>query len=69
MGKWEEQIKSEDALKKVITKRFTGVFNKARLIKEFDCELYFKLVEKITVYDGKLVLSLLDGSEIECEIE
>jgi len=32
--------------------------------------LYFKLVEKIVVYDaGTLVVTLLDGSEIECEIE
>jgi hypothetical protein len=33
-------------------------------------DLYFKLVEKVTVYDERrLVFSLLDGSEVECEIE
>ena len=61
MIKWEDQIESEDVLKKVIAKRFIGVFKTAKPIKEFDCELYFKLVEKITVYHGKLVVSLLDG--------
>lgn len=43
---------------------------KAEPIAKFDVDLYFKLVEKITVYDaGMLVVSLLDSSEIECEIE
>ncbi|MDP4160268.1 MAG: hypothetical protein Q8911_11010 [Bacillota bacterium] len=31
-------------------------------------DLYFKLTEKITVYDGKLVVSLLDGFEVECAL-
>jgi hypothetical protein len=46
------------------------MFSKAESIDHFDADLYFKLVEKITVYDtGRLMVSLLDGSEIECEIE
>lgn len=32
---------------------------------EFDVGLYFALVEKITVYDGGLVVSLLDGTDVE----
>jgi len=35
-----------------------------------DDEIYFNLMEKIVVNDGgRLVVCLLDGSEIECEIE
>ena len=38
-------------------------------IKEFDVELYFALVEKMTVFDGgRVIVVLLDGTEIECEI-
>lgn len=38
-------------------------------ITEFDIDLYFKIVEKMTVYgNSSLVVSLLDGSEIECEM-
>ncbi|MBU7006594.1 hypothetical protein Ga0451573_001510 [Peptococcaceae bacterium DYL19] len=55
-------------LVKVIAKRFIATFQTARTIDQFDVDLYFKLVEKITVYDARLVISLLDGSEIECEI-
>lgn len=44
------------------------IFQAARTIDQFDVDLYFKLVEKITVYDARLVISLLDGAEVDCEI-
>lgn len=40
----------------------------ARSIDQFYVDLYFELIEKITVYEAKLVISLLDESEVECEI-
>lgn len=67
--KWEGLIAGEDILIKVIAKRFIGAFKTAKSTKQFDVDLYFKLTEKITIYDGKLVVSLLDGSEVTCEIE
>jgi len=70
MGKWKEQINSEDDLKRVTAKRFIGVFRTTGAITDFDLGLYFKLIEKIMVYDqSRLIVCLLDGSEIECEIE
>ena len=66
MAKWV--VQSEDVLKKVIVKRFIDTFGNAKPIKEFDVGLYFKLMEKITVYEETLVVGLLDGSEVECEI-
>ena len=50
MKKWEAQVDSGDILKRVIAKRFIDTFIRAKPIGQFDCELYFKLVEKITVY-------------------
>ena len=39
-------------------------------ITEFNVDLYFALVEKMTVYDGKrIIVGLLDGTEVECKIE
>ena len=69
--KWQQVLESEDdILKRVTAKRFIQIFYKAEPIDQFEVDLYFKLVEKITVYDaGILIFSLLDGSEIECEIE
>jgi site-specific DNA recombinase len=71
MEKWQQVLESEDdILKKVTAKRFIQIFSKAKLIDHFEVDLYFKLVEKIVVYDGgRLVFSLLDGLEIEGEIE
>jgi len=32
--------------------------------------LYYKVIEKMTVYqDNKIIVTLLDGTEVECEIE
>ncbi|MDD2494640.1 MAG: recombinase family protein [Tissierellia bacterium] len=68
--KWEEQLKSDDVLIKVTAKRFIGIFEEAKNIEEFDVDLFFRLVEKITVLDqGLLIVSLLDGIEIEVKIE
>ncbi|NLK43549.1 MAG: recombinase family protein, partial [Tissierellia bacterium] len=40
------------------------------LIKEFDIDLYFKMIEKMVVIDGdKIVVSFLDGTDVECAIE
>ncbi len=70
MLKWNEQINSQDILKRVTAKRFVDTFKNAEPIEQFDAELYFKLVEKIVVYeDSRRVICLLDGSEIECGIE
>ena len=41
----------------------------AEAIVEFDVALYSALAEKMTVYDGgRLVVSLLDGTDIECGV-
>ena len=51
-------------------KQFIGIMTDAEVIDEFDLELYFDLVAKMTVYDdGRLVVSLLDGTEVECGIQ
>ncbi|KNY28873.1 hypothetical protein [Pseudobacteroides cellulosolvens] len=61
-----EQINSENVFIRVTAKRFIEVFKTTGAITGFDLGLYFKLVEKITVYNhSKLIISLLDGSEIE----
>ena len=50
-------------------KQFIEVMEDAEIINEFDLVLNFALVEKITLYDGgRLVVRLLDGTEIEIEV-
>ena len=53
-------------------KQFIEILAEAEVeaISKFDVDLYFALVEKITVYDGgRLIVSLLDDTDIECESE
>lgn len=46
--------------------RLISVFENAVKLTCFDVDLYFSLVEKITVFDGsRLVVGLLDGTEVE----
>lgn len=52
MGKWKGQVEGQDILDKVIAKCFIATFQTAKPIDQFDVDLYFKLVEKITVYDA-----------------
>ena len=67
--KWHKLLQSEDLLKKVTAKRFISVFENAVPISCFDVDLYFMLVEKITVCEGsRLAVGLLDGSKLEVGI-
>jgi len=38
-------------------------------IEEFDTDIYFKIIEKMIVLEGnKIIVFLLDGTEIECNV-
>lgn len=70
LGKWQERIESDDALIRYKAKQFIEMMTEAEIINEFDENLYFALVEKVTVFDdGRLVLGLLDGTDVACEIK
>ena len=48
---------------------FIGIVSEAGKIEQFDIDMYFALVEKMTVYDGgRVIVSLLDGTDVACEI-
>jgi site-specific DNA recombinase len=69
MDKWIGMKDSEDLLIRYRAREFMKIIENAEKIDEFDIDLYFKLIEKMKVFDkGKIVLYLLDGTEIECEI-
>ncbi len=68
--KWQRFIEEDDVLKRITAKRFLAIFKTAEPLEEFDFRLYYKLLEKITVQnDGKLIATLHEGTEIECEIK
>ena len=70
LEKWQSRLASNNVLVQYKARQFIRILAEARAIKEFDINLYFALTEKITVYEnGRLMVSLLDGTDIECEIE
>ena len=70
LGKWDERLGSDNVLVRYKAKQFIGLLADSQGIEKFAVDLYFALVEKITVHgDGRLIVSLLDGTDIECEIE
>ena len=70
LEKWQKSLASNNVLVQYKARQFIRILAEARAIKEFSVDLYFALTEKITVCeDGRLVVSLLDGTDIECEIE
>lgn len=69
MNKWTEMIKDKNTWTRITAKRFIDLFKEAKEITEFNSKLFYKTVEKLLVFDsGKVVASLLDGTDIECEI-
>ena len=52
MKKWQEGLVGDDLLKRYKMKQFIGVMAEADLLTEFNGDLYFMLVEKMTVFDG-----------------
>ncbi len=70
LEKWQERLDSDNVLQRYKAKQFIGIITEAKPILKFDINLYFALVEKIMIYDGgRLIVSFLEGTEIECTIE
>ena len=70
LEKWEKRQGNENVLMRYKSKQLLEIITGARPITEFDIDLYFAMVEKVKVYDaGRMDVSLLDGTELECEME
>ena len=70
MKKWRDRLESDNVLVRYKSKQFIGILAEAERLNEFGLDLHFAMVEKVTVYDaGRLVVSLLEGTELECEME
>jgi len=46
------------------------IIENAEPVEDFDMNLFFVIIEKMTVFEGeKIIVTLQKGTEIECEIE
>ncbi|APM40878.1 hypothetical protein BS101_20285 [Clostridium kluyveri] len=70
MGKWRKGLQSENVLLKYKMNQFIKILEKVEPIEEFNMDLFFRIVEKMTVFEReKIIVSLLDGSDVEIVIE
>ena len=60
--------KDGDELRKHRTKEFIEVIEKGN-IEEFDIDLFYRMIEKMAVFEDKIIVGFLDGTEVECVIE
>lgn len=68
MEKWKAE--DGDELKRYKAKEFNEIIGDGEGLEEFDVDLYFRMAEKMTVLgDEKVVVSFLDGTEVECVVE
>lgn len=64
--KWKAE--NEDEFKRYKAWEFIKII-KSRKINEFNIDLYFRMIEKMTIFKGKIIVGMLDGTEVECAIE
>jgi len=70
IDKWKELRESDNSLRRYKAKQFSNIVTEPGQMSKFDIDLYFALTEKVVVYGkGRMIVSLLDGTEIECLIE
>ncbi|UZQ48977.1 hypothetical protein [Clostridium kluyveri] len=63
-------MQSENVLLKYKMNQFIKILEKVEPIEEFNMDLFFRIVEKMTVFEReKIIVSLLDGSDVEIVIE
>ena len=70
MAKWKERLKNDKSLRRYKARQFRKIISEVAPITEFETDLYNALIEKLIVFDGrKIIVRLLDGTEVECLIE
>lgn len=51
-----EGLKSENVLVRYKAKQFMGILDDAEPIKEFDMDLFFRIIEKMTVFEREKIV-------------
>lgn len=66
MEKWTEHLNSDNLLQRYKAKQFMRIIENAEQIEGFDMDLFFRIIEKMTVLEvEKIIVSLLEVTEIE----
>lgn len=70
LGRWKEQMQSENLLEGYRAERFAEYTDGAKNLTEMDTDFMLKTLDHIKVFeDGTLLVVFLAGTEIECKNE
>ncbi len=70
IAKWKVGLNSDNALQRYKSRQFLKIISESEPITEFKMDLHNALVEKMTVVEGRqTIVTLLDGTGLQCEIE
>ena len=65
-----DRSNGENALARYKSKQLVGILKNAEPIQDFDIDLFYSIIKKMSVFEEeKIIVSLLDGTEIECVME
>lgn len=65
--KWKDE--DGDELRRYRAREFIEILKIGVVIEDFDVDLYFKMIEKMVIFeDEKIIVSFLNGTEVECVI-
>jgi len=68
IDKWERMRENDNVLARYKAKQFIRILSEKKPLVEFDVDLYFAMIEKMTVIEGtQIIVRLLDGTNLECE--
>ena len=65
-------VKKNDAnvLVRYKTQQLIKIIKEAEILKKFDIDIYFKIIEKMIVFvENKIIVTQLDGTQVEVVIE
>lgn len=63
-----EKLKAEDGdeLREYRAREFIGIIEDGAEIEEFDIDLFYRMIERMVVFENRVMVGLLDGTEVEC---
>lgn len=65
--KWKAE--DGDELGRFKAREFIGIIESGERIDKFDIDLFFRMIEKMIVNQDRIIVGLLDGTEVECTTE
>lgn len=68
LGKWKEEVKSEDLLLAYRAQDFTRIIGDAQPMEKMETDFMLRVLDYIKVYEsGILVVKFMEGTEIDCK--